>query len=87
MNKLAEDNFNALKYESTEDKEKKNSILNQISALNQEYYECMHDWEQRLNHFVNFLPSGYYKVKYIGNDGDMIESTMHFQKELEITLS
>jgi hypothetical protein len=62
MNTLAEDNFNALKYESTEDKEKKNSILNQISALNQNYYECMHDWEQRLNHFVNFLPSGYYKV-------------------------
>lgn len=62
MSKLAEDNFNALKYESTEDKEKKNSILNQISALNQDYYECMHDWEQRLNHFVNFLPHGYYKV-------------------------
>ena len=62
MSKLAEDNFNALKYESTEDKKKKNSILNQISALNQDYYDCMHDWEQRLNHFVNFLPSGYYKV-------------------------
>lgn len=62
MNTLAEDNFNALKYESTEDKEKENNILNQISALNQDYYECMHDWEQRLNHFVNFLPSGYYKV-------------------------
>lgn len=62
MNTLAEDNFNTLKYESTEDKEKENNILNQISALNQDYYECMHDWEQRLNHFVNFLPSGYYKV-------------------------
>lgn len=62
MNTLAEDNFNALKYESTEDKEKENNILNQISALNQDYYECMHDWEQRLNHFVNFLPNGYYKV-------------------------
>lgn len=62
MNTLAENNFNALKYESTEDKEKENNILNQISALNQDYYEFMHDWEQRLNHFVNFLPSGYYKV-------------------------
>lgn len=62
MSTLTEDNFNALKYESTEDKEKRNSILSQISALNQDYYECMHDWEQRLNHFVNFLPHRYYKV-------------------------
>jgi len=62
MSKLVEDNFNALKYESTEYKKKEDSILNQISALNQDYYECMHDWEQSLNHFVNFLPSGYYKV-------------------------
>ena len=33
--------------------------------------------------FTN-TPQFYYKVKYIGSDGDMIESTMHFQKELEI---
>lgn len=62
MSTLIEDNFNALKYESTEYKEKENNILNQISALNQDYYECMHDWEQSLSNFVNFLPSGYYKV-------------------------
>ena len=62
MSTLIEDNFNALKYESTEYKEKANNILNQISALNQDYYECMHDWEQSLNYFVNFLPNGYYKV-------------------------
>jgi hypothetical protein len=62
MSTLTEDNFNALKYESTKYKEKENNILNQISALNQDYYECMRDWEQSLNHFVNFLPSGYYKV-------------------------
>lgn len=62
MSRLIEDNFNALKYESTEYKEKVNNILNQISALNQDYYECMRDWEQSLNHFANFLPCGYYKV-------------------------
>lgn len=62
MSTLIEDNFNALKYESAEYKEIENNILNQISALNQDYYECMRNWEQSLSHFVNYLPSGYYKV-------------------------
>lgn len=51
-----------IKFESSEYKDKRNAILKQISSLNEDYYECMHEWEQRLKSFIDEFPTEYYKI-------------------------
>ena len=51
-----------IKFESSEYKDNLNAILNQISSLNKVYYECMHEWEQRLKSFIDEFPTEYYKI-------------------------
>ena len=50
------------KFESNEYKEKRNAILNQMSELNNDLYECIRDWEQNLKDFIAEFPTNYYRI-------------------------
>lgn len=50
------------KFESNEYRRKRNAILSQISSLNEDYYECMHEWEHDLKTFIDEFPTQYYKI-------------------------